>query len=117
LIGGVPAVGVGHAGDGKTIRRIALAVTDDGVDLAQLVRIVPRTVVGVEFAGDEEIALADFRGSDAEAARITEAADRDLREGLVDEVDEIDVQRARRGEIAFVGVIGTLAEIRKLKSA
>ena len=76
-----------------------------------VIRRVPRTVVGIHFAGIEQRAAAEPGRAHAEIAQIVEAADGGLGDGLVDAVSQIDEQRARGGEIADVGEIRSLADV------
>ena len=110
LVGGIPFIGKGHCGQRKPIRRCALAVAHHAVELAQIVRIVPRAVGGAGFAGDQQGAFADFGGGDGKPAAIAEISDRDRRHRL-DAVEQVDVHRTYGREIAFVGEIRALADV------
>jgi hypothetical protein len=75
LIGRIITVGIGHAGDGKTVQRGALRVTDQAVELARVVGIDPRPVIGAGFAGNEQRSIADLFRAHAEEPPVTKAAD------------------------------------------
>ncbi|MGY4512463.1 hypothetical protein ACVIN2_005917 [Bradyrhizobium sp. USDA 3650] len=61
LISRIPFVRIGHAGDGYAIRRGTLAVANETVELADIVGIVPRPIIGADLAGDEQRAVANLR--------------------------------------------------------
>ena len=59
LIGRVPGVGIGHRRQRQPVGRGALAVAHHAVDLAHIVRHVPRAVVFDPFDGSEQRARTD----------------------------------------------------------
>src|SRR6266436_4544425 len=65
LIGGIPLVRIGHPGQREAVLGRALAVAHHAVEFAQAVGILPRAVVGVGFARDQQRAVTEFRGCDA----------------------------------------------------
>ena len=114
LVGRIPFVRIGHAGDGKPVLRRALAVAQQAVDLAHVVRIDPRPVIGAGFARKQQRAVAHFGRAHAENSLIAEAADGHFRDVLVDAVDQADVEIAGRGEVALVGKIRSLANLDRI---
>ncbi len=110
LIGGIPSVRIRHPRQRETVLRRALAVAHHAIELAQAVRIVPGAIIGVGLARDEQGAVANSGGGDAESAAITEAADRQRRHGP-DAVEQADMHRPHRGKVAFVGEIRSLADV------
>ena len=75
LIGRIPAVGIGHRRQREPVGRGALAVAQHAVQLAHIVRHVPRTVVFDALEGREQRARTDRRRPCRQRAVIAKAAD------------------------------------------
>ncbi len=111
MVGRVPAVGIGHAGEREAVVDRTLAVAHHAVELAHLVGVVPRAVIARGLAGIEQRAVGERHRAHAEEAPVAEAAERELGDLLGQAVEEVHVHRADRGEIALVGEIGPLADV------
>ena len=74
LIGRIPAVGIGHRRQRKAVGRGALAVAQHAVDLAHIVRHVPRAVVFDALDRGEQRARTDRRRSRRQPAVIAKSA-------------------------------------------
>ena len=108
LVGGVPVGRVAHAGDGEAVARIAAAVAQDPVRLAQVVRQHPRPVVPGQVERHQQVAVANPRGRGAHHPRPALAARADAHDRPVEHVDVVDVGRAGRREVAVLGEVGPL---------
>jgi len=78
-----------------------MTVAQDAVELAHVVGVNPGAVVATEFAGIEQGAIADACRAHAEVALVAKAAQRDLSYILFELVEEIDVHRTDREEMAL----------------
>ena len=74
LVARIPFVDVGHPRQREAIIGRALAVTRDRIDLAQRIGVVPRAVIGVDLARDQQRAFAESDWRDAENPLIAKAA-------------------------------------------
>ena len=74
----------------------------------------PGPVIGAGFARDQQGAVAGFGGIHAEDAAIAEAAGGELRDRLRHAVDQSDMQIAGGGEVAFIGEVGSFADIERI---
>ena len=81
LIGGGPRAAISHAGDRKAVQRVAAAVANDGVHLAVVVGLRPRSVVVFHLERRQEMSSTDSWRSGNQSARepFAAAADADHR--------------------------------------
>ena len=113
LIGGIPLVGIGHRGHRHAVGGGALAVAHHPAELAHVVGIDPRPVVGDSLGGDEHVTLKDLGRADLEQPLVAEAASRETcraRRGVL----QADGKRAGVAEIADVGEEGALADVERI---
>lgn len=94
LIGRGPAVGVSHCREGKAVCRRALTVTQHAVQLSDVIRDVPRSVVMNAFEGSKQGAVANCRGGRRERTLIAKASKRHLRDVAGEPVDVVDADGA-----------------------
>ncbi|MNS56631.1 hypothetical protein D3C72_894940 [compost metagenome] len=111
LVGGVPAVFIGHARHAEAVVRRALAVAQDAAIFTHVLRHVPGTVVAVHFQADQQGAWPGRQRIGDDAAHITVLADGDAGLALRQFVGQADAGGACRGEIAFAGEIRSLLVI------
>ena len=60
LVGRVPLIGIGHAGDGQPVERGALGVAHHSVELAHIIRMDPGPVIAASFSRDQHGAITDL---------------------------------------------------------
>ena len=111
LIGRVPRRAIAHQRRRQSVARIAAAVANDAVELAQIVGLLPWSVAVLELERAEQRAAADGRRRrDQHAAeRVVAAADPHHRTG--ERVRVVDVRGARRGEVSVLGEVRALREL------
>ena len=105
LIRRVPAIGIGHAGDGEPVVARALRPFRDRIDLAHFVGPRPRPVVDRAFRRHQQIAGPERKTLRAEQPLVVEGTGRHGEQALRQTIDIGHADRAGGGEIAFVGVI------------
>ena len=110
LVRRIPAVAISHRRRGKAVGRGALRVADHTVELAHLIRIAPGSVVDIGLSGEQQIALAQLDRVYNEPTLVAEAAECHFREAAIDAIDQIEIQGTGRAEVAFIGVIRSLAD-------
>src|SRR4051794_37306527 len=67
LVGRIPLARIRHARDREAVLGSASAVAHYCIELTQVIRVIPRAVVGSRFSGDKQRAIADFGGGSAKA--------------------------------------------------
>ena len=114
LIGRIPAVGIGHRRQREAVGGGALAVAQHAVQLADIVRHVPRAVIFVGLEGCEQRALADRGRARRQPTPIAKTAGGHFGDVLRQLVDIVDADSARGSEIALIGEVRSLADIDRL---
>ena len=114
LIGRVPGVGISHRRQRQPVGRGALAVAHHAVELADIVRHVPRAVIFDALDGGEQRARPNRGRAGGQPAMIAETAKGHLGDVFGQLVEVVDLDGAGGAEVAHIGVVRTLADIHRL---
>src|SRR5687768_6041240 len=111
LIGRMPVIAESEIRERQAVALIALAVADDAVELVFVVRAHPWPVVALPLERAEQVSAADARRGGAEEAPVAERSAGQRHNRPVEDIEVIDVCRSRRGEVAVLRVVRSLAEL------
>ena len=108
LVGCVPARRIAHRRDRRAGIGVTKAVAQHAVQPVELFGVLPGAVVVGRFDGVEQVAWARFAGIGDQAARVAVLAERQRGNAFRQCVEQADVGRSGRSEVAFVGEVRPL---------
>ena len=111
LVGRIPVRPIAHASQREPVAIVAAAVPQDAIDLAVIVRTHPRAVVVVDLECAKQIPATNVRRGCSEQAAPPVVPPTGADDGALELIHVVDVRRARRRKISFVGEVRSLLEL------